>query len=139
MTSSGNLFWSGPKRCPKPLVFDADDQLHFDFVCAAANLRAENYGLQGTKDADEIKSILKQVNVPEFQPKSGVKIAVTDAEAQVGQIIEIISGILLLLVGNWHPSKFDLNESESVFIGWGCSYVALICWCAGESAKQSEI
>ena len=131
MTSSGNLFWSGPKRCPKPLVFDAEDQLHFDFVWAAANLRAENYGLQGTKDADEIKSILKQVNVPEFQPKSGVKIAVTDAEAQVGQIYRN--------KWNWHPSKFDLNESESVFTGWGCSYVALICWCAEESTNQSEI
>ena len=45
-------------------------------------MRAENYGIQGTKDKDQIKSILKQVNVPVFEPKSGVKIAVTDAEAQ---------------------------------------------------------
>jgi len=82
VTSTGNLFWSGPKRCPKPLTFDAEEALHFDFVEAAANLRAENYGIKGTKDRDEIKSILKQVNVPVFQPKSGVKIAVTDAEAQ---------------------------------------------------------
>jgi len=82
VTSSGNLFWSGPKRCPTPLVFNVEDPLHYDFVEAAANLRAENYGIQGTKDKDKIKSILKQVNVPEFQPKTGVKIAVTDAEAQ---------------------------------------------------------
>merc|ERR1719350_1366032 len=82
VTSTGNLFWSGPKRCPKVLTFDAEDTLHFDFVEAAANLRAENYGIKGTKDRDEIKSILKQVNVPVFEPKSGVKIAVTDAEAQ---------------------------------------------------------
>merc|ERR1712079_544422 len=47
-----------------------------------ANLRAENYGIKGTKDKEEIKSILKKVHVPEFQAKSGVKIAVTDAEAQ---------------------------------------------------------
>ena len=76
------MFWSGPKRCPTPLVFNVEDPLHYDFVEAAANLRAENYGIQGTKDKDKIKSILKQVNVPEFQPKTGVKIAVTDAEAQ---------------------------------------------------------
>jgi len=82
VTSSGNLFWSGPKRCPKPLVFDVENQLHYDFVEAAANLRAENYGIKGTKDKEEIKSILKKVHVPEFQAKSGVKIAVTDAEAQ---------------------------------------------------------
>jgi len=82
VTSTGNLFWSGPKRCPKILTFDAEDPLHFDFVEAAANLRAENYGIKGTKDKDQIKSILKQVNVPVFEAKSGVKIAVTDAEAQ---------------------------------------------------------
>ena len=56
--------------------------MHYDFVEAAANLRAENYGIKGTKDKEEIKSILKKVHVPEFQAKSGVKIAVTDAEAQ---------------------------------------------------------
>ena len=82
MTSSGTLFWSGPKKCPKALDFDVENQLHYDFVEAAANLRAENYGIQGTKDKEEIKSILKTVNVPVFTPRSGVKIAVTDAEAQ---------------------------------------------------------
>lgn len=63
-------------------MFDVENQLHYDFVEAAANLRAENYGIKGTKDKEEIKSILKKVHVPEFQAKSGVKIAVTDAEAQ---------------------------------------------------------
>ena len=79
MTSSGNICWSGPKRWPKPLFFDAEDQLYFDFVSAALNLWTENNGIKGTKDADEIKFILEQVNVLEFQPKSGGKIAVTDA------------------------------------------------------------
>ena len=41
-----------------------------DFVEAAANLRAENYGIKGSKDRDEIKSILKQVNMPVFEPES---------------------------------------------------------------------
>jgi len=45
LTSSGQLFWSGPKRCPKPLDFDSDNELHLDFVYAAANLRAAVYGL----------------------------------------------------------------------------------------------
>jgi len=111
VTSSGNLFWSGPKRCPKPLVFDAEDQLHFDFVCAAANLRAENYGLQGTKDADEIKSILKQVNVPEFQPKSGVKIAVTDAEAQAQSDAGFSDAAILETMLSELPEQSSLKSS----------------------------
>jgi len=82
VTSTGSPFWSGPKKCPKALNFDPEDQMHFDFVESSANLRAGVYGIKGTKDKEQIKTILKQVVVPEFQAKSGVKIAVTDAEAQ---------------------------------------------------------
>merc|ERR1719423_330994 len=32
VTSSGSPFWSGPKKCPKPLNFDAEDSLHMDYV-----------------------------------------------------------------------------------------------------------
>jgi ubiquitin-activating enzyme E1 len=64
------------------LDFDPEDAMHFDFVESAANLRAGVYGIKGTKEKDQIKAILKQVVVPQFEAKSGVKIAVTDAEAQ---------------------------------------------------------
>ena len=70
MTSTGSPFWSGPKKCPKPLVFDPEDSTHFDFVEAAANLRAGNYAIEGTKDRDQIKAILKTVTVPEFVAES---------------------------------------------------------------------
>jgi len=82
VTSTGSPFWSGPKKCPKALDFDPEDQMHFGFVESAANLRAGVYGIEGTKDKDQIKAILKQVVVPQFEAKSGIKIAVTDAEAQ---------------------------------------------------------
>ncbi len=41
-------FWSGPKRAPRAIEFDVEDPLHLDFVMAAANLRAANFGLKGT-------------------------------------------------------------------------------------------
>lgn len=47
VTSSGALFWSGPKRCPKAITFDDSNELHMDFVTAAANLFAFNVGIQG--------------------------------------------------------------------------------------------
>merc|ERR1719402_927874 len=81
-TSSGALFWSGPKRCPEPIVFDSGNELHLDYVVAGANLRAFNYGLPPNRDRAFIKSVVDKVTVPPFVPKSGVKIAVTDAEAQ---------------------------------------------------------
>ena len=85
VTSSGALFWSGPKRCPSPIAFDPDNDLHLDYIVAGANLRAYNYGLKPNADRGHIRKILEHVKVPEFVPKAGVKIAVTDAEAQAQQ------------------------------------------------------
>ncbi|KAJ3103441.1 hypothetical protein HDU97_010187 [Phlyctochytrium planicorne] len=81
VTSTGTPFWSGPKRAPKNLVFDVNDPVHLDFVIAAANLHAFNYGITGRRDADYFKAVLKGVAVPSFTPKSGVKIQVQENEA----------------------------------------------------------
>lgn len=82
VTSSGAPFWSGPKRCPKPLDFDVKNALHLDYVAAAANLRAFMYGIPNNRDRDYIARVATSVNVPKFIPRSGVRIAITDAEAQ---------------------------------------------------------
>ncbi|CAA9999901.1 unnamed protein product [Nesidiocoris tenuis] len=84
LTTSGQLFWSGPKRCPKPLTFDVNDPLHLDYVLAAANLKAEVYGIAQNRDRDEVARIVARVVVPEFTPKSGVKIAVNDSQMANG-------------------------------------------------------
>lgn len=83
LTSSGQPFWSGPKRCPTPLTFSVNDPLHIDYILAAANLKAEVYGIPQNRNREVIASIVESVVVPEFIPKSGVKIAVTDSQMQV--------------------------------------------------------
>ncbi|RVE45758.1 hypothetical protein evm_009606 [Chilo suppressalis] len=83
-TTSGAPFWSGPKRCPTPLKFDPNDQLHLDYVVAAANLRATVYGVPNCVDREAIAKMSAEVEVPEFSPKSGIKIAVNDAQLQQG-------------------------------------------------------
>ncbi|XP_014444002.1 ubiquitin-like modifier-activating enzyme 1 isoform X3 [Tupaia chinensis] len=82
LTSSGAPFWSGPKRCPHPLTFDVNNPLHLDYVMAAANLFAQTYGLTGSLDRAAVATVLHSVQVPEFTPKSGVKIHVSDLELQ---------------------------------------------------------
>jgi ubiquitin-activating enzyme E1 len=74
ITSNGAPFWSGPKRAPKPLQFNPEDETHLEFVLSAANLRAHNYGIQGTRDVAVVKKALQHVRVPEFVPKKGIKI-----------------------------------------------------------------
>lgn len=84
-TSSGQPFWSGPKRCPKPLTFDVNDPMHLDYVYAAANLKAEMYGLSQVRSRSTVAELVEQVNVPVFAPRSGITIALTDAALQAEQ------------------------------------------------------
>jgi len=80
-TSSGAPFWSGPKRCPHPLQFDPSNSTHMDYIIATANLRACMYGVAGSTNKSDITAALDSFEVPSFTPRSGVKIATTEAEA----------------------------------------------------------
>ncbi|KAJ8676887.1 hypothetical protein QAD02_012674 [Eretmocerus hayati] len=83
ITSSGQPFWSGPKRCPTPLEFDVDNELHLDYIIAAANLKATVYGIKTNRNRKEIAQITSTVTVPIFTPKSGIRIAESDSQALV--------------------------------------------------------
>jgi ubiquitin-activating enzyme E1 len=80
VTSSGQPFWSGPKRCPIPAHFDWNDEEHKNFVISAAQLHAANYGLNGDVPMEVYKKTLDNLIVPEFTPRSGVKIQVSDTD-----------------------------------------------------------
>ncbi|KAI8394146.1 ubiquitin-activating emzyme E1 [Radiomyces spectabilis] len=80
VTSTGQAFWSGPKRAPEPITFDPSNPIHMDFVICAANLHAANYGLKGETDREYFLRELENVIVPEFKPKEGVKIQVQEGE-----------------------------------------------------------
>uniref|UniRef100_H3ARY3 E1 ubiquitin-activating enzyme n=1 Tax=Latimeria chalumnae TaxID=7897 RepID=H3ARY3_LATCH len=82
VTKSGFPFWAGPKRCPHPLEFSVNNPTHMDYIVAAANLFAETYGIQGSQDRATIADLLKIVHLPEFTPKSGVKIPTNDQDME---------------------------------------------------------
>ncbi|PSN34011.1 Ubiquitin-like modifier-activating enzyme 1 [Blattella germanica] len=110
LTSSGQPFWSGPKRCPKALIFSSEDPLHLDYILAAANLKAEVYGIPQNRDREAIANMLQNVNVPEFIPKSGVKIAVTDSQMQMSNGAGNVDHDRINQLQNDLPSREQLKD-----------------------------
>ncbi|KAL8237255.1 hypothetical protein R6Q59_018336 [Mikania micrantha] len=83
VNSSGTLFWSAPKRFPRPLQFSVEDQSHLNFAIAASRLRAETYGIpipEWVKSPTTFADAVSRVIVPDFEPKKNVRI-VTDEKA----------------------------------------------------------
>jgi len=68
--SSGNPFWSGPKRSPQVVTFDPEDPLHFSFAYNAANLVAVSIGLEPVRDEAAFKEILLQTKANEYVQKA---------------------------------------------------------------------
>lgn len=80
-TSSGQPFWSGPKRAPDPLKFDPSNETHFKFVESAANLHAFNYNINSKGYArDHYVKVLNDMIIPDFKPDPGVKIQANDSD-----------------------------------------------------------
>ena len=81
VTSSGAPFWSGPKRAPDPLKFDASNSTHMSYVFAAAHLHAFNYGIQSSGITEShCKTIMDDMIIPDFKPSSSVKIQADENE-----------------------------------------------------------
>ncbi|KAI9025222.1 ubiquitin-activating emzyme E1 [Phycomyces nitens] len=97
VTSTGQPFWSGPKRAPVPIEFDPHNPIHMDFIINASNLHAYNYGLKGETDPNYFYRELENVIVPEFKPKQGVKIQVVEnetiAQDDSDSLDDIINGL----------------------------------------------
>ncbi|KAI9930328.1 E1 ubiquitin-activating protein [Aspergillus wentii] len=80
-TSSGQPFWSGPKRAPTPLKFDSSSPTHIGFIVAGANLHAFNYGIKNPgADKEYYRKVVDNMIIPEFTPSSSVKIQADDNE-----------------------------------------------------------
>jgi ubiquitin-activating enzyme E1 len=55
-----------------------------NYVIAAANLRAFNYGLKGNTDVGTFRKKLATMKLPEFVPKQGLAVQIKDDEPATG-------------------------------------------------------
>jgi len=79
--AKGVPFWSGTKRRPSPLKFDADKDTDYEFIVAASNMFASVYGIEKCTDKKAIQKALSSVQLPKFVPDESMKIAATEEEA----------------------------------------------------------
>jgi ubiquitin-activating enzyme E1 len=150
-TNEGAMFWSGHKRAPQTVVFDINDPLHFNFIVAAANLRASNFGIQGSTDAKLVKSLVDTVSVPPFTPKSNLKIAANDAEAkemasevnsdhdvQVQTVIKQLPAASTVQDCGMNPAEFDKDNDENFHIDFvaACSNLRARCYRIAEETRH---
>jgi ubiquitin-activating enzyme E1 len=108
-TSSGQDFWSGPKRAPNPLKFDANDPMHFGFVQAGAALHAFNYNINSEGvNKDTFAKVLDNLIIPDFKPDSAVKIQASDAEPDPNAGAGAVSGDELQQIAAMLPAPKSL-------------------------------
>ena len=75
----GSKFWSGSKRVPHPIPYDAQDELAFMFVKNYSTILARALCIKGDLSDSHIKEISSKVKIPPFVAKT-VKIKVKDDE-----------------------------------------------------------
>jgi ubiquitin-activating enzyme E1 len=108
-TSSGEPFWSGPKRAPEPLKFDINNSDHFVFVEAAAALHAFNYNISSEGlDKSHYSKVLDNMIVPDFKPDSSVKIQANDSDPDPNADATVDENTLQKLV-NSLPAPTELK------------------------------
>jgi ubiquitin-activating enzyme E1 len=61
LTTEGKLFWSGGKKCPNPINFNIDNELHLNYIKTSAILLALSVGIETRIDINEI--------ICEYKPK----------------------------------------------------------------------
>ncbi|KAG8817996.1 hypothetical protein FRC17_011005 [Serendipita sp. 399] len=103
VNDNGIPFWSPPKRAPDALTFDAKNPVHLDYIIAAANLHAFNYGLHGNPDIDLYIKVSSSVPVPEFVPKSNIKVQISDNDPPPAPAEDTDEGELSTLTASLPP------------------------------------
>jgi ubiquitin-activating enzyme E1 len=118
----GSKFWSGSKRVPSPIRYDANDETHLNFVATYAILIAKCLSIEFNPSFEYIKEKSKLFNIPEFKPKK-IKIKVNDQDNtgddnfDIGrdeevQLLNLITEMSIYDKNKYDPSVFKPEEFE---------------------------
>jgi len=125
--SNGDLFWSGRKQAPSPLVFNPQDPTHMEFIIASSFLKAQAFGIQPTvspMEEDYFRKVLEQVRIPKWHPK--IQLGPPNQEAQQAtahdkdpEIEQLLSQLPAPASINHKFQKIDFNaDEENLHVSW---------------------
>lgn len=83
-----------------------------DYIISAANLHAFNYGLRGETNPAVFRKVVDSVIVPEFTPKSGVKVQISDSDP----VPQSFGGGKFFECLSFHCSSIDFTQMMMVTI-----------------------
>ncbi len=66
-TANGTLFWSGSKKPPSIIRYEAVDPLHNEFIVTVANMRAQMFQIAPCEDTAYMLAVANNVAVKTFQ------------------------------------------------------------------------
>ena len=117
----GSKFWSGSKRVPSPIQFDAQDELHLSFVACYSILIAKALSIEFNTSFDYIAQRAAHVKIPAFAPKN-VKIKVNDNDPsgddpmmgrdEESQLTNLINELSIYDKNKCDPSVFKPEDFE---------------------------
>jgi len=132
VTSEGILFWLPPKKCPVPLEFDAKNSEHREFIEAAANLRAFNFGIEQKRNlsVEYIETAISGMTLPKFvgtkkqtlDEKGDVKDAeegkVVDTDKEIEELLNKLPDAKSLGAHPANPVEFEKDDDKNYHIAF---------------------
>lgn len=79
----GQPFWSGPKRAPSPISFDASNPMHVGFLMNYSNLIANALSIPQMTDEAKFVELAKGVQVADYVPKK-IEVKLPEEEKEGG-------------------------------------------------------
>jgi ubiquitin-activating enzyme E1 len=108
----GSKFWSGSKRVPTPLFYDANDALNLDFVASYSILIAKCLSIEFKPSFDFIREVSSKVKVADFAPKK-IKIKINENDnddgSDIGKDEETQLSNLINELSIYEGAKYDVT------------------------------
>jgi len=137
-------FWHGHKRFPRVANFNPNDELHLDYVYAAANIFANVFNIPEVKDREEVRRRAAAIPIPAYVFK-GTKIKLDDEKKEeskeeapadvsdedrkvIDEIRKYIDSLDLSKFKKLNAAEFEKDNDENHHIDWITAATNLRCY-----------